>query len=211
MTDTTTALSPEELAAREILDELNASFRFKDSHVESVGGYGEPVWVPNPAVVDIIATAIRQHSADKDRQIKALKAENERLRDDFQRQYDMTMKEFEARTAEFVELKERIADLEKAALTAYENGVDHAFDAAKEEAEAALSALLERERALREAHTNAMGQLNCAIYRARHIAKWHADPNCDVTARAEEVEAHARAAKEALAAALQPQEATDER
>ena len=84
MTDTTTALSPEELAAREILDELNASFRFKDSHVESVGGYGEPVWVPNPAVVDIIATAIRQHSADKDRQIEALTKERDRWIADWQ-------------------------------------------------------------------------------------------------------------------------------
>ncbi|PWC96907.1 hypothetical protein TSO5_05580 [Azospirillum sp. TSO5] len=69
-----------------------------------------------------------------------------------------------------------------------------------------LAASQERERALREAHTNAMGQLNCAIYRARHIAKWHADPNCDVKARAEEVEAHARAAKEVLVAALQTKE-----
>lgn len=48
----------------------------------------------------------------------------------------------EAQRADIERLKEQNADLEKAALTAYENGVEHAFEAAKEEAEAALADLL---------------------------------------------------------------------
>ncbi|PWC57832.1 hypothetical protein TSH7_25140 [Azospirillum sp. TSH7] len=52
----------------------------------------------------------------------------------------------EAQRAEIERLKEQNADLEKAALTSYENGVEHAF-------EAALSASLERERKLTEALT----------------------------------------------------------
>lgn len=70
----------------------------------------------------------------------------------------------EAQRAEIERLKEQNADLEKAALTAYENGVDHAFEAAKEKAEAALAAVTAERDRMREALTVAANRLDrCAI------------------------------------------------
>ena len=77
-TTPTTAPTAEELAASNLVDDLNASFRFRDSHIEAAPGS----WVPNPAVVEIIAAAIRQHSAPLEAQIAEMTAENERRADD---------------------------------------------------------------------------------------------------------------------------------
>ncbi|HYF89019.1 hypothetical protein [Azospirillum sp.] len=145
MTDThTTALSPEELAEACIADMDGCTYRGR---------------------VDAIAAAIRQHSADKDRQIEVLTADNEWLR-----------------------------SAHKASSTGQFSATERA-----ETAEAALSASLERERAMREALRKCISPY--AGYAIQNDSQ-AVDVMKGFYAHIREVDGIARAA-------LQPQEATD--